>query len=64
VGKGCLSQAGWSVKQHVVECFTSTFRGRDGDTQVLFDFFLADEIIEAARPKAGVKGSIFSTGFT
>jgi len=48
----------------VVERLTSTLRGRDGDTQVLFDFFLADEIIKAARPKAGVKGSIFSTGFT
>jgi len=48
----------------VVECLTSPFRRRDGDAQVLFGLFLADELIKVARPEAGVKGSIFSTGFT
>jgi hypothetical protein len=64
VGEGGLSQPGRSVKQHVVECLTSAFRRRDGNTQVLFGLFLPDELIKMARPEAGVKGSIFSTGFT
>jgi hypothetical protein len=48
----------------MVERFTSTFRRRDGDAQVLFDLFLADEITKTARSKAGVKRRIFSAGFT
>jgi len=48
----------------VVQGFASTLRCRDGDAQVLFNLFLPDEFIELAWPQAGVKGSIFSTGFT
>jgi hypothetical protein len=48
----------------MVECLTSAFRRRDGNTQVLFGLFLADELIKVARPEAGVKGSIFSDGLT
>jgi len=48
----------------VVQCLASTFRRRDGNAQVLFNLFLPDELIEVARPQAGVKGSIFSAGFT
>jgi len=47
----------------VVKCLTSAFRRRDGDTQVLFGLFLANELIKMTRPEAGVKGGIFSTGF-
>jgi len=48
----------------VVQCLAPTLSRRDGNVQILLDFFLSDELIEAAWPEAGVKGSIFSAGFT
>jgi len=46
----------------VVQCLASTLRRRYGNAQVLFDLFLSDELGNAARPEAGVKGSIFRAG--
>jgi hypothetical protein len=48
----------------VVQCLAPALRRRDGNAQVLFNLFLADEIIEVAWPQAGFKGSIFNAGFT
>jgi len=46
----------------MVQCLASTLRRRDGNVQVLFYLFLSDELSNAARPEAGVKGSIFRAG--
>ena len=64
VGEGRLSQSWWPVKQYMVKCLTSPFGRGDGNAQVIFDFFLPDELIEATRPETGVEGGIFSTGLT
>jgi len=48
----------------MVKCLASTFGRGYSNAQVLFDLLLPDEVIDAARPEAGVKGSIFYTGFT
>jgi hypothetical protein len=64
MGEGCLAKAGRSIEQDVVQRFTSALRRCDGNAKILFNLFLPDELIEAARPQAGVKRSIFNAGFT
>ena len=50
-GKRRLSEAGRAVEQDVVERLAAAFRGIDEDAQVLARRLLADELVEALRPK-------------
>jgi len=47
----------------MVESLTSTLRRGDGNDKIIFDLFLTDELIEAAWPQAGIKGSVFRAWF-
>jgi len=64
MGEGRLTQAGWPVKQNMVERLASAFRCLYGNAQVFLGLILPDEIIQMAWPEADVQGAIFSIWFT
>jgi len=64
VGEGGLAQPRRSVEKDMVKGFTPTFRRGDGDMQVLFYFFLSDEVLKTAGTEGGVKRYVLRRGFS
>jgi hypothetical protein len=48
----------------MIERLSPPFGGGDGDADVFFNFFLADELREAAGTEIGVKRPVFGAGLT
>jgi hypothetical protein len=55
VGERRLAEAGRPVEEDVVERFVALGGGLDGDAEVVLEFLLADELIEAPRPKSRIQ---------
>jgi hypothetical protein len=55
-----LTQARWSIKQHMIHRLTAHLRGRDRNAQVLFDAGLTDVLFQAARPQRRVQCEVFA----
>jgi hypothetical protein len=64
MGQGGLAQAGGAVEQDVVQRFVPAFGGGDADAQVVLDYRLPDEVIEAPWPQAGVQWQVFGVRFS
>ena len=58
VGERSLAEPGRAVEQHVVERLAARLGGLDGYVKILFDFGLADEFLQALRPKLELKRGI------
>ena len=63
VREGGLAQAGWAVKEDVVERFVAMFGGVDRDPQVVFQLFLADELAQPPGPEGVVDRLVVVLGF-
>jgi len=59
VGERGLAEAGRAVEEDVVERFFALGGGLDGDAEVVLELLLADELIEATRPKSRVQSFVF-----
>jgi len=55
VGECRLAEAGRPVEEDVVERFVALGGGLDGDAEIVLEFLLADELIEAPRPKSRIQ---------
>ncbi len=55
MGERGLAKAGRPVEEDVIERFIALGGGLDGDAEVVLDLLLADELIEAPRPKSSVQ---------
>jgi hypothetical protein len=59
-----LAQPGRAIEQYMVQRFSPALGGGNGDTQVLLNPGLADEIVERLRPEAGVQRDVLGARFT
>jgi hypothetical protein len=55
VREGGLAEARWAVEEEVVERLGAPLRGVDGDAEIVLQPFLADELIEPARPEREIQ---------
>ncbi len=63
-GERRLAEPGRAVEQHMVERLAAAFRGVDEHAQILARRLLADELVEALRPKrrVGILGGALGRG--
>ncbi len=58
VGQRRLAEAGRAVEEYVIERLAARLGGLDGHVQILFDFVLADEFLQALRAELEFEGGI------
>ncbi len=47
-----LAQAGWTIKQDMIQCFTPAFSGSNGYVQVFLYFGLPDKVTKLPGAEA------------
>lgn len=63
VGKGCFSQAGRTVQQHMIERIATLFGGLNEDLKVVYNFLLTAEFIQQFGTKCFFEQFVIPCGF-